>query len=403
MKRKLSALIGICLVLPLVAVTFLGACAKPAPPAEKTLRIGIIGCVTGFGSGSEIHEIEAIEAVRDLYNAKGGVTINGEKYLIETVTGDIKGTAEGAVAAAEKLVYSDKMNILVGATVPFMNAAVGTVTEKAHAIHASCYIGTPQELNANMPYTFICDAGSEAGIAPSLDYLVENYPDLKKIGLFFPDDGNLSYLEPKIKAACEARGLELTSTVLWPMDTVDFYPIVTKLLASNPDTLTFMNGWEQATGAMTKGAREQGFKNLIFQLNYDSIVDIISMVGKDNIGDFFNHGWAQNTSDPLMPEEMKTVINTMTARVGKFHQWHLFGWSAMSCTLQAIENAQSTDPTVVANAWRQMKSLKTPYGQAPMGGLKTYGVNNYVCCPVAITAAVNGEAKFIKWYDSVLP
>ena len=80
------------------------------------------------------------------------------------------------------------------------------------------------------------------------------------------------------------------------------------------------------------------------------------------------------------------------------------GWDILWCLAQAIEAAQSLDPTDVKTAWENMKSIKTSYGTGHMGGLKTYGINHLVVRRCPITAFVKkGEVKLIKWYTPSFP
>jgi hypothetical protein len=71
--------------------------------------------------------------------------------------------------------------------------------------------------------------------------------------------------------------------------------------------------------------------------------------------------------------------------------------------VQAIEAAQSFDPTDVKTAWEKMKSIETSYGTGHMGGLKAYGVNHLVVRPCPISGFIKGEVKLIKWYTPNFP
>jgi branched-chain amino acid transport system substrate-binding protein len=406
--KRLLVLIGsLCLILVLAALPFVGACAKPTTqptaPGEKVLKVGVIAALTGFGSAAEIHVRDGAVMAAEWINGNGGITVNGDKYFIVTVEADQKGTAEGAVAAARKLVDDDKCQFIVGGVVPYMYIAAGTVTEPAKVLRAVMYsCETPDELNANTPYTFKVNPGSIDGQGASLDYLLQRYPGVKTIGTITPADGAQDYLIPMIAKAAEERGLTQIKAVTWPMDTMDFSPVVTDLLSSHPDAMAIMNGWEMATGQMIKAARAMGFNGPIFMMNYDDPYAVLDIVGP-GLTDFFTHGWCTDTTNPDMPALMKEVITTAQAKLGTFQQWNLWGWNGIYCLTQAIEHAQSLDPTQVANAWRGMTSIDTVFGPGKMGGEKTYGVKNDVCSRVAITEVVNGEVKHIKWVDVYIP
>jgi len=204
--------------------------------------------------------------------------------------------------------------------------------------------------------------------------------------------------------AAEERGLKQVVAVLWPHDTVDFYPKATALLAPKPDAILVVNGFEAATGQIIKGTREQGFKGPIAMANYDNPYDIVLLAGKDMVAPFFTHGWSKDLNDPNLPPELKVVIRTAQAKLGKFHQWNLWGWNEVWLLAQVIEEAQSLDTTKVAKTWRKMKAVKTVYGPGKMCGKKHYGINNAVCSPIAITEVLpGGQVKHIKWVDVDIP
>ena len=393
--KLFMSLLLIVMVITLPAATF----------GQKTLNIGLYAALTGFAAPAEIHHRDGTLMAVEWINAKGGITVKGEKYLLKVIVEDNKTTAEGGKAAAEKLVYDHKVKFILGATIPYMNIAAVEVTEPAKVLRLVNYCcETPPELNANTPYTFIANPASIDGIGPSMDYLIQKYPKLKTFATITPADGAETYLLPLIDKEAKKKGLKQISSVTWPHDTADFYPIVTKLLSSRPEVVSLMNGYEQATGPIIKAAREQGFKGPICMFNYDNPYDIVEIAGKGVVAPFWCHGWSKDLNDPQLTADMKDVIKTATAKLGKFHQFNLWGRNEIMILAQAIEKAQSLDPTEVANTLRKMEAVKTVFGPGKMGGLKTYGINNKVCQPVAITEVLpGGTVKHIKWISQYIP
>ena len=371
---------------------------------EKTIKIGFMYGLTGWGSQNEILCRDGSLMAVDWINEKGGITIRGQKYLIEPVVEDIKGDIAGSLAAAEKLVNQHRVKFIVGAVVPPFTQAAGQVTEKAHVLRSLPYsAGFPDTMGPRTPYTFLSNSGSLSGIVPTLDYLLEIHPKVKTIGLMVAQDGAEEIIASHIKEACKPRGLDLVASVPWGFDTIDFQPLMTKLLASKPDAISLMNGWDMALGQMIKASRKIGFKGPIVGMSFESVPNIIQVAGADLVEGFFNHGMTNDPNDPLMPKETKFVADRAMAKYGKFDTWYIFGWNPLWTLVQAIEHAQSLDTTEVANTWRKMDKIQTCHGLAKMGGQKTYGIKNAVCNPILIAQAVNGKAKIIKIVDNILP
>ena len=87
-----------------IVVCLFGALALLTQPClagePKTLKVGGLFCLTGFGSSAETYIAQGAKLSEEWINEKGGLTIKGEKYKVELVMEDMKGTADGAVAAA---------------------------------------------------------------------------------------------------------------------------------------------------------------------------------------------------------------------------------------------------------------------------------------------------------------
>ncbi len=185
------------------------------------------------------------------------------------------------------------------------------------------------------------------------------------------------------------------------MTTQDFSPIMTKVLASKPDAIAFANGWPQATGSMLKIGREMGFKNPIFGCNYDDPVQIREIAGKEASTDFFIH--QLDLEHPAMTPLIKEIVKRTKDKHGKAYSMHPFGFNPLYVLKQAIDAAQSVDPTAVRDTWEKMKTIDTVNGPGKIGGLKTYGINHTVSGPNPIVSLMKGEVKFVKWVNVYSP
>lgn len=397
-KRLLILLGSICLVLVLAALPFIGACAKPAP---QTLKIGALMSLTGFASASETLIWDGVQLFQDWINEKGGITIKGQPYTIEFVVEDGQSSADGAVAAANKLVYDHGVKFIVGTVMPFMVIAAGTVTEPAKVIRVAyynCY--TPDEYGANTPYTFVCNDTTVDYMTPNMQYLKENYPNAKTITVVTPDDGAPPYLEPIFKQKAAEEGFEVLDFVLWSLDTTDFVPIAVKALASKPDAIFLINGWPIHMGSTLKAAREMGFTGPVFACHEDPY-DIREVAGREASTEFYVHN--VKIDAPEMTPMIKEIAKRAEAKYGRASPTYVWGWNACYCLAQAIEEAQSLDPTVVRDSWEKMASIETCYGAGKLGGLKTYGINHTVSYPMPLAALKNGEVVWVKWQPVPLP
>lgn len=386
--------------LTVLSIVLFGAALFISPAlaaGEKELKIGGLFCLKGLGSEAETYVAQGSQLAVDWINQKGGLTVNGQKYKLKLIVEDMGGTADGASMAATKLAYDYHTKFVVGTVVPFMVTAAGTVLEPAKVLRVAMYnCFTPAEYGPKTPYLFISRNATVEGIDPSLDYLKKAYPKAKRVTYVIPDDGSVRFLAPLFKKKAAAHGLTVASIAKWAMSTQDFTPVVTSILAAKPDAIAFANGWPAATGAMLKVAREMGFKGPVFGCNYDDPYQILQIAGKENSTDFFDHALVMNS--PEMTPMIKMMIKMARKKYGVVYAWHGWGFNAIYVLAQAIEKAQSLDPTKVKNTWEKMDAIKTIYGPGRMGGKKTYGIKHTVTHPSPIAALMNGKVKWVGWF-----
>ena len=373
-----------------------------AADKPKTIRIGFLTGLTGFASDSERVHLQGGELARDWINEKGGITIKGEKYMIELVPGDHKCTADGAVAGATKLVYDEKVKYIAGTIMPFTVAAVTTVTEPAGVIRSLIYnCGTPQEFSANTPYTFLSQNATIGAIISGMKFLKENRPDVKTIAVFIPDDGAIPYLKPHVEKWAKANGMELKGDIVgWPLDTVDFTPFALKAIKIDADAVGMANGWPAMIGGVLKALRENGYEKPVIGFHYSQAPDVLEIAGPEASDNYFIHG--MNLDDPDMTDTIKMIKEKAKAKYGHERITFLIeGFDSVYVLAQAIQEAQSLKPKDIKKAWENMDVIDTAYGQARMGGKETYGLRHAVVGPRPIEGLEKGQVKTFGWVRDI--
>ena len=84
--------------------------------AQKTVKMG--GILTTSGAAAHLGQTTlngVLSAVEEL-NAKGGITVAGQKYQIQFLNYNDKCIAKDAVTAAERLIRQDQVPVISGAT-----------------------------------------------------------------------------------------------------------------------------------------------------------------------------------------------------------------------------------------------------------------------------------------------
>jgi branched-chain amino acid transport system substrate-binding protein len=390
----------------LLCSLILGICVKESPAASptaeaKTLKIGVLSNLTGPISTAAIPHTRTTQLAADWINERGGITIKGQKYLIELIVEDIKETVDTAITAATKLVEHHKVKFTVGLIGPTQTIPVASITEPARVIRALWHgEGSPMELNPNTPYTFRVPVIPRDFAPQLIKYQVKAYPDAKKIAMLFIDNPAAPILFERTKKIAEAFGLNVLGLHVYPVATRDFYPLVTKVIASKTDAI-YCDGLPHLMAGSLKSARELGFNGPIFNLAPTCPNVVRKIAGKAFADNCIVP--APDVNSPEMPSMIKEIRKRLLDKYKECNFDYVRAWDSIWWMIQAIEKAQSLDPTEVAKTWEKMDRIEASTGIGKMGGQKSYGINHIGVLPFAITRMVKGELEHVGWFMPDIP
>ena len=401
-------------LIPLVLMIAVGlmfvSCAQPAPaptptptptptpaPQPQILNIGGLFGLTGFFSDFDLVQSQEAQIAADMINGSGGIVVNGQQYNIQLDVQDFKSTFDGVTAGANKLVLSDGVKFMIAPSA-FFSPPTAAICEPAKVIRGETFItGTPQELSANMTYTFLCHNSGFEHAVWTIAYLKQAYPNVKSVVYVTPDDGTQGYVFPRVQAYLQQAGLSVVGDmVTFANETVDFSPVASRLIATGADAIFMENGTPLHAGNLLKAVRQLGSNLLIAGAIDTSPTDIMTIAGTAASTNFFAPGIKNGAPDT--PPLMQEVINRVYAKYGE-RSIHMQTVNVLYMFKQAIEKAQSLDTTAVRDTWNAMDEMQTPYGTAHKGGLQTYGIAHAFSHPDEIWVLDNGQAKFGAWID----
>ena len=390
--KRISLIFSVFFVLvALVLFPLMSACAKPAAPAQ-TLKIGIITSITGQLAVGLKAIGDAAKPTQDLLNQKGGITVNGQKYNIEIVAEDDQSSPDGAVAAAQKLM-GDGIKFIISPIFPPNGIAISPICEAAKVIRVCPSQLDPVQFGADRRYNF--DAWQTTySIIPVFDYLLKNYPQVKKVALVSPDDPGMDFSFNYTTKYVATLGLQLVSQERYAASTQDFNPILTKTLDQKPDAIDCIGGLAMWAAGIVNSARELGFTGPIYSTSPFGDINLInSMIKPGYANDIFD-GVPDVLSDKMLP-----IVKELRPLVEQAKPPFIFDsvnvLSALMPILQGIEKAQSFDTDKVVAAMESMKSVDTPYGPATWSGEDLGGINHMIKMEnLPLSRIMNGKIEF---------
>ena len=206
--------------------------------AEKVVKMGFLGPLTGEVAGWFLPGLNGAEIWAEHLNAAGGIKIGDDNYMVEIVSYDNEYLADKSLIGAKKLVLEDEVKMiqmLGGTDAP---AAVQFFT-KQNMLSTTLL---PSDLTPDTLYHLAPAEVHPIYNVTGVEWLAENRPELKTAAICAQDDelgwpSVATYL-----AAFEAAGIDVIYNKFFDPATTDFAPVVTAMLADNPDIVCLGHG-----------------------------------------------------------------------------------------------------------------------------------------------------------------
>jgi branched-chain amino acid transport system substrate-binding protein len=282
-------------MLTILCFLFLG---RPDASAQKVVKIG--GLLTTSGAAAHLGKTclnGALLAVDDI-NAKGGITVAGEKYKIELVNYDDKCVAKDAVSATERLVRQDKVPVILGAICSHCTLAAMEITEK-EKIPILTPISASVKITA-MGYKYIFRTWSHAAIqTETMTRFAVQDLKVKTAAFVGRNDAWCRSSADEFKARLEARGGKVLVTEFYEHGTTDYYPQLTKAKNANPDFIYFCSLTEDG-GLVMKQAKELGITAKILGTDEMGNEQVMRVAG-----DAANGAYLYWTEGPKKPKSLE--------------------------------------------------------------------------------------------------
>jgi len=347
--------------LPLSLAWFgLAAIAAPAlaqslAQSADTIKIGLLQPMTGSVAYNGLASVNGSKLAVEQRNKAGGVL--GKK--VELVMEDGQCSPANSVSGAEKLIQKDKVVAIEGAFCSSATAAVMPVADK-YKIPLVTGVSSKADLTEKGMKYFFRAAETDALMARTFAKIIVDNLKLKTVAFIGVNDdwgrGSISDFSTDMSAL----GAKPVMTEYFDHGATDFYTLLAKLKAANPDGV-FVAAETQDGSILVKQMREMGLKVKVFGVGSWATPDFINLAGPAAEGIYAAVQYVSGLSTPRNEAFVKEYVAAFKDTPGKYSA---AGYNAMNILMDGIQRGGNTTPDGIRDGL-----LKTDYA-APNGQFK---------------------------------
>ena len=320
--------------------------AEATASGENVIKIGVFEPQTGENGGGGLQEVYGMRYANQIYPT---VEVGGTEYKIELVEVDNKSDKTEAVTAAQKLVSEGVIGVL-GSYGSGVSIAAGDIFADAGIPAIGCSCTNPQVTNGNDWYFRTCFIDPFQGTVMA-NYAIQSGYKTAAVITQLGDDYS-SGLGSYFKTAFESLGGTIVAEEQFQTNQSDFKAILTNIKSANPDII-FAPSSITTAPLIIKQAREMGITAVIAAGDTWENATIIENAGADAEGvvlsTFFDEAAPANDEAASFIKGFKEYLVSI-GEPDIIPAVSALGYDAYLCLLQAIKDADSTDPAAVRDA-----------------------------------------------------
>ena len=353
MKRNLR--LFAVLACALFAFVFMGAekAGKAAKPKGEPVRakIGVISIITGAGAAYGEAITNGFKLARDEVNAAGEVNID---LLIE----DSTGKAEQALAAAQKLINSDKVVAILGPTLSTEMKVVGPEAN-ASAVPIMGTSNTAAGITQIGKFVFRNSMPESQAIPASIGMAVKKYK-IRKVALLYGNDDVFTKSGfDTMKEVTEKMKLQILTIEEFQKGQADYKAQLTKIASLKPDAV-FCSALYNEGGVILAQARKMGLKVPFVGGNGFNSPKVIEIAKDAADGLIVATPWFGERNDP----KVKAFVAKYEKAYGKQpDQFAAQAYDAFHIMANAVKAAGAADRAKLRDALAATKNFQGVLGK----------------------------------------
>jgi len=396
-------------------------------PQGDTVNIGFLAALSGPDAGWGLPGVTGNTIWVDAVNKTGGLLVGGKRYPLKMYKFDDEANASKALQGARQLVMEHDVKFISAIGGDPANACAPYLTKKK-VIYASL---VPTDMHPSRPY-FVA-GGDVTPQCNMFNALVAKMvlPSEKELGrplkyaLTTQDDIMSRQVGAWEIGAAKAMGFDIVYEKFFSVDTTDFAPVITAIMASKPDVISLCEAWPEYQTMMWEQLYLQGYKGMVVQNYADwetnlakippefpaarNAVDSFPLMddpwwGETSWQKSFSRVWTKRYG-PGAPDDVK---RRMTG-IDWDHVVWLIPWCIGAQVAGKDTPGEWPSNDAILAALRKLPSFPTILGPGHMSGKEMFGIDNMIEQPVPMNMfsldakdkRIIAHLNFEPWFASI--
>jgi branched-chain amino acid transport system substrate-binding protein len=364
----------------LASTAVLPASAQQA--GAKVLKLGSICTLTGPNASIGKEGLSGLQYGVKKTNEGGGLRVGSDTYTLELLNADDESKVEKAVSAAERLITGERVPVIFTPAASTTTLAMLPTAEKNKTLAMSFVASAPDVTGPGFAYSFRTTLSSIMNVAPAMDFLIKE-KNAKKIAYLGRNDDWGRIAGKQVNAKAKELGATVVAEEYFDVGSTDFYALLTKLRAANPDAVIGASFIEDGV-SMIKQYRELQMKPIFMSIAVIwSSPTFAKAAGKAMEGIYISTG--PNTA--VSPELTAFGAEFEKANGRQPLPYEVTAYDTLMVVLEAVKKANSIDPTRLRDAMLNLEHK---------GLLQTYKFNGSGQSEVVININEVKDGRVVK-------
>jgi branched-chain amino acid transport system substrate-binding protein len=321
-----------------------GAAATNSGSGNGPIRIGFSITETGANSAPALFDLQGYQLGADTINAQGGLL--GRQ--VQLVHYDDQQSTATAVQLYQKLITSDKVDLLVGPYQSDLASAIAPLVTRSKMAMPTMDANV-ESFSGKYPYLVQSITQTPRYMAPVIDLAAAR--GYKTLALLVQATAFPQELARGIQQAAQAKGISIVFEGTYPATTTDFSSLVLKAGASHPDMIIGATFLADAEG-IVRAAKAANVNAKLFAFSIGPVEPEFNA----GLGSAANAVLGTTLWFPTLPTAGNAdFVKAFHDKFGRDPDYHAaMAYGTMQALAAAVKNAGSLDQTKIRDAYLKL-------------------------------------------------